>query len=132
LVHKADNMSDVTSNIPTEATEDSSTEVKTFFDKYFVNQISFPASQVDAVVGFFLKRGFGEEAARSTGIVLMNQAKVDNINVFKLLDSLKGLNDVQLSTIVSQVLNSYREKTSILGFKFTSDNDALESRNIKP
>ena len=87
---------------------------------------------MDAVVGFFLKRGFGEEAARSTGIVLMNQAKVDNVNVFKLLDSLKGLNDVQLSTIVSQVLNAYREKTSILGFKFTTDNDALESRNIKP
>ena len=125
-------MSEVTSNIPTEATEDSSTGVKTFFDKYFVNQITFPASQVDAVVGFFLKRGFGEEAARSTGIVLMNQAKVDNVNVFKLLDSLKGLNDVQLSTIVSQVLNAYREKTSILGFKFTTDNDALESRNIKP
>lgn len=106
------------------------TDVKQFFDKFFVNQISFPSNQIDAVVGFFLKRNFDIESARSTSIVLLNQARIDNVNVFELVDTLKTLTDVQLSQVVAQVLNAYREKVSLLGYRIAPMTDTYESRNI--
>ena len=117
-------------NLPFESSTDSAANVKSFFDKYFQHQITFPSNQVDAVLGYFLKRGFQEQAARSTAIVLLNQAAVDNINVQQLLDSLKGVTDAQLSQLVTEVLNIYREKSSSLGFKLTKLEETLESRNI--
>lgn len=122
----------MTSNLPTVPSEDSSEEVKNFFDKFFQQQITFPASQVDAVVGYFMKRGFSDDSAKSTAIVLLNQAKIDNVNVFQLLDTLQGLGDSQLSSIVTEILNSTRGKTSTLGFKIIAVEETIESRNIKP
>lgn len=119
----------MSSNLPTN-TIDTRTEVKQFFDKFFVQPISFPSNQIDAVVGFFLKNGFDQQSARSTSIVLLNQARADNVNVFQLLDTLKTLNDVQLSQVVAQVLNAYREKTSLLGYRIAPLVDEYESRNI--
>ena len=120
-----------TSNLPSsQIPVDSSTEVKQFFDKFFVNQISFPSNQIDAVVGFFLKRNFDIESSRSTAIVLLNQARLDKINVFELIDTLKTLTDVQLSQVVAQVLNAYREKVSLLGYRIAPLVDQYESRNI--
>lgn len=117
-------------NLPLQNNSTSRTEVKTFFDKFFQEEISFPASQVDAVVGFFIKQGFSEENAKSTAIVLLNQAKADNVNVMTLIDTLKSLTSIQLSQVVAQILNSYRENTSVLGYKVESVSDNFESRNI--
>lgn len=117
-------------NLPSTEPTSSGEEVRNFFDKYFRTQITFPSNQIDAVLGFFLKRGFDEEAARSTGIVLLNQARLDNVNVFQLIDQLKGLTDVQLSKVVAEVLNSYREQTSTLGYKVSTSEETYESRNI--
>jgi hypothetical protein len=123
----------MTTNLPSqENNTDSSSEVKSFFNRYYSEPLTFPASQIDAVVGFFMKRGFSEQSAKSTGIVLMSQAKLENINVFQLLDTLKPLTGVQLSTIVTQVMNSSREKISILGYKILTVEETVESRNIKP
>jgi hypothetical protein len=119
-------------NIPVEQSTDSGEETRNFFNNYFTSETSFPVSQVDAVIGFFLKRGFDDQSARSTGIVLLNQAKNDGVNVFQLLDTLKGLTDAQLSNVVGEILNLSRQKTSILGFKFIGADDNVESRNIRP
>jgi 3-methyladenine DNA glycosylase AlkC len=118
------------SNLPLDTITDSTTEIKQFFDKYYTTKVSFPSNQIDAVVGFFVKHGFDKQSATSTGIVLLNQARVDNISVFELLDSLKALKDVQLSQVVAQILNSYREKTSLLGYRIAQTTDEYESRNI--
>ena len=104
-------------NLPPVANNESAEDVRAFFDKYFQHQITFPSNQIDGVLGFFLKRGFQEQAAKSTAIVLLNQARLDNVNVFQLIDTLTGLTDVQLSRVVTEVMNAYREKTSALGFK---------------
>lgn len=117
-------------NLPQEISNDSAAGVRSFFDKYFQHQITFPSNQVDAVIGYFLKRGFQEQAARSTAIVLLNQASVDGVNVQELLDSLKGVTDAQLSQVVTEVLNIYREKSSVLGYRLTKLEETLESRNI--
>ncbi len=117
-------------NLPEREVNDSSEEVRNFFDKFFLHQISFPSNQIDAVLGFFLKRGFDEQAARSTAIVLLNQARLENLNPLQLIDSLKGYTDVQLSQIVTEVLNTYRDRRSALGYKLTKLEETLESRNI--
>ena len=114
-------------NLPQPAT---SKNVKTFFDNYFSKTVSFPAEQIDAVVGFFSKRGFDASSASSTAIILLNQARVENVSVFSLLDKLKGLTDVQLGQVVAQVLNAYREKTSLLGYRTAVVTDTFEARNI--
>lgn len=120
----------MSNNLPQTKSVDSAQEVKQFFDKFFVHKVSFPTNQIDAVVGFFLKRGFDLESARSTSIVLLNQARVDNVNVFELIDTLKTLTDVQLSQVVAQVLNAYREKVSLLGYRIAPLANNYESRNI--
>lgn len=117
-------------NLPPQTSTDSADEVKTFFNKYFTHQISFPSNQIDAVLGFFLKNGFEEQAAKSTAIVLLNQARIDNVNPLQLIDSLKSLNGAQLSQVVTEIINLYREKTSFLGYKSLTSESTYESRNI--
>lgn len=117
-------------NLPTASTNDSSSEVKSFFDKFYLHEVTFPVAEIDTTVTFFLKRGFDTEASRSVTIVLLNQARNDGVSIFKLLDTLKGLTDLQLSQVVAEVLNSYREKTSYLGYKIPPTEDTFESRNI--
>ncbi len=119
-------------NLPvSDSTTDSATETRNFFNNYFTAQVSYPATEIDALVGFFLKRGFDDQSARSTAIVLLNQAKLDNVKVFQLVDTLKGLTEVQLSQVVSEILNQSRQKTSALGFRLLNVDETIESRNIK-
>lgn len=106
-------------------------ELKQFFDTFFTESISYPANQVDAVVGFFENRGFDESASTSIAAVLLKQAKIDNVNVFSLLDTLKGLTEVQISGIVAEILNYNRPKSSVLGYKIEQSTEYLEKRNIK-
>jgi hypothetical protein len=123
----------MSTNLPVEpGNKDSQEEVRSFFNRYFTEPLTFPVSQIDAVVGFFIKRGFNETSAKSTSIVLLSQAKIEGVNVFQLLDTLKGLNSVQLSGIVTQVMNSSREKISLLGFRTVNTAETIESRNILP
>lgn len=118
-------------NLPSNPPLDSSEEVKEFFDQYFRSQVTYPSNQIDAVVGYFLKRGFDEDAARSTAIVLLNQAKIDGVNVFQLIDTLQTISDLQLSAVVTEILNAYRQKTSSLGYSITTIEETAESRNIR-
>jgi hypothetical protein len=118
------------SNLPVEQNTDSSQAVRLFFNNYFNEAISFPAGEIDAVVGFFKKRGFDDMASNSTAIVLLQQAKIDNVEVFRLLDTLKGLTEVQLSSVVAEVLNYNRQKNSTLGYRQQDTSDSLEKRNV--
>ena len=120
----------MSSNLPLSTIVGSAVEVKEFFDKYYTTKVSFPSNQIDAVIGFFTKNGFDKQSARSTSIVLLNQARIDGVNVFELIDSLSALTQVQLSQVVAQILNSYREKTSLLGYRIAQTTDTYESRNI--
>ena len=60
----------------------------------------------------------------------MQQAKLDNVRVFELLDTLKGLEKLQLSFAVATIVNFNRQKISTLGFRVTNTNTPLEARNI--
>jgi altronate dehydratase len=105
--------------------------VTNFFNNYFSKTLSFPSNQVDAVVTFFEKRGFDKSAAITVATTLLQQAKVDNVNVFKILDTMTGLNELQLSAVVTEILNYNRARVSTLGYKRTEGADKHEKRNIK-
>jgi len=104
--------------------------VTEFFDNYFTEKLSFSTNEVDAVIGFFQKRAFDESSSISTATILLNQAKLDGVKIFELLDTLKGLDNVQLSSVVTEVLNYNRLRTSTLGFKLAANNDTVEKRNV--
>lgn len=103
---------------------------KKFFDNYFNKELSFPSNQVDAVTAFFEKRGFAPASAASVSSVLLKQAKIDGIPIFKLLDSLGNLDNLKLSKVVLDTINANRQSTSELGLKTTTKNNTVESRNI--
>jgi len=104
--------------------------VTNFFNNYYAKPLTFPTNQVDAVITYFEKRGFDKAASIAVGTTLLQQAKLDNINIFKLLDTLQGLTNVQLSAVVTEVLNYNRPKTSTLGYKRDVVVDKFEKRNI--
>lgn len=118
------------SSLPTTPSTDSASKVKSFFNNYYNEPLSFPVNQVDAVVGFFEKRDFDKQASITVAGALLKQAKIDNVNVFKLLDTLKTLERVQLSALVTEVLNFDRQSTSTLGFKTKTQSELSETRNI--
>ena len=117
-------------NLPKASSTDSADGVKEFFNQYLTEKTSYPSNEIDAVVGFFENRGFEKTSAISTATALLQQAKIDNVKVFELIDTLQGLNKTQLSDIVANVLNYSREKVSTLGFKVESKYEKLEKRNI--
>lgn len=120
-------------NLPQQKPEPrSNADVRQFFDKYFTKKLSFPTNDIDAVVGFFENRGFDKTASIAVATVLLQQAKIDEVNIFQLIDTLKGLSDVQLSAVVTETLNYSRPKTSSLGYRRPVTLDSFEQRNIRP
>ena len=123
-------MDKVKLNLPVKKDSSSSSKVKRYFNTYYETQLAYPSNEVDAVIGFLESKGFDRPAAQSTGAILLQQAKIDGIKVFELLDTLKTLDKLQLSYTVATVLNFNREKVSTLGFRVTNTNKPLEARNI--
>ena len=109
-----------------------STEPTTeYYKNFFETDISYNPEEIDATIGYFLKRGFDKVAAINTASVILQQAKIDKLNVQQLLDTLSGVTDVQLSVIVAQILNINRSKTSAIGFaKKEVDLDLFDQRNV--
>ena len=118
-------------SLPSNNSNRSDNKTTEFFEKYYTKSISFATNDVNAEIGYFEKRGFSDEAARATATVLLTQAKLDEIPVFKLLDTLKGLTEAQLSNVVAEILNYNRDATSSIGYS-TADqvSDKTERRNI--
>jgi hypothetical protein len=124
-------MTDGNTNLPIQGTaKKPDAATRQFFDAYYQKPLEYPANEVDAVIAFFEKRGFEKSACYSISSALLKQAKIDKVPVFKVLDTLKGLTEVQLSTIVAEVLNYSRKRTSTLGFTVEDDTNYVESRNI--
>jgi hypothetical protein len=60
----------------------------------------------------------------------MQQAKIDNVKIFELIDTLGGFDQVQLSSVITEILNYNRSKISTLGYKVDQATNKLETRNI--
>jgi hypothetical protein len=125
-------MTDTISNLPSKVSKDSALGTRLYFDKYGEAPLEFTSTDVDTTVGFLRGRGFEDDAAIVTAVILLKQAKLDEMPVRELLDTLKGLQNLELSTLVGEVLNNNRSATSTLGFKVQSVVNEFQLRNIVP
>ena len=103
-------MDKVQLNLPVKSDSSSADAPKRYFNTYYQKQLAYPSNEVDAVIGFLESKGFDKSAAQSTGAILMQQAKLDNVRVFELLDTLKGLEKLQLSFDVATIINFNRQR----------------------
>lgn len=117
-------------SLPTTALADSAAGTKLFFDNYGNQPLEFSANEVAASIAFFEARGFARDAAEITAQVLLKQAKLDAVPVFKILDTLKVLDGVQISALVAEILNNNRSSTSTLGYRVVAVDKQNQTRNI--
>lgn len=101
------------SNIPVTDSQDQTVQA---FDSYWSIPIEINSSVLAAMKGYFTNRDFGEVAAESIAVTIIRQAKQDGYNPMQILDTLKGLDNIQLSGLVSEILNYNRFKSSSLGY----------------
>lgn len=120
-------MSNTYSNLPTTSETNATVQA---FDNYYSQPIELNATVLAAMKGYFTNRGFDEAAAESIAVIITKQAKQDGYNPMQILDTLKGLTDVDLSGLVSEILNYNRFKTSSLGYAKTFQTNPEISRNI--
>ena len=85
--------------------------------------------EVDAVVGFFVKRKFSRLAAESVAAVLMDQTKSENKSALELLDELENYDSIKLNSSVAVILNNSRSNITTIGFKAPATK-SKEYRNI--
>lgn len=117
-------------NLPPVTINDSAAATKLFFDTYGKLPLEFSANEVDASIGFFEGKGFDKSASIVIAAAILKQAKLDEIPVFKILDTLKGFTTVELSSLVTEILNNNRPATSTLGFRLQSVSKESQTRNI--
>jgi hypothetical protein len=117
-------------NLPSVTIEDSAASTKLFFDLYGREPLQFNVNDAEATIGFFTNRGFDADAAIITASTLLKQAKLDNVPIFQLLDTLSGLTGVELNFLIAEILNNNRPSTSTLGFRNQTLVKTNQIRNI--
>lgn len=104
--------------------------VQLFFDTYYSRSINISDNDLNAIVAFFESRGFEYSASVAVSTVIIRQAKDSKVPVFKILDTLKTYEGTKLNSIVAEVLNYNRKRSSAIGFKKEKRGSKFESRNI--
>jgi hypothetical protein len=109
-------MSTFYTNIPTRINNDSANATVQAFDAYYTNPLELKASTLNGMTGFFESKGFDKSSAETMSVAIIKQAKQDSANPMEVLDTLSGLDKVEISSVVAEVLNYNRYKTSFLGY----------------
>jgi hypothetical protein len=119
-------------NVPQSEVRSNSDLTVKVFDQYYQAPIDLNNNELIAMTGFFESRGFGKDAAESTAITILKQAKKDNYSPMQIMDTLGGLSNVEISGLVAEILNYNRFKTSSLGVSqiYSPADDVV--RNILP
>lgn len=120
---------EVQTNLPQKIVQDSGARTKLFFDTYGKEPLSYKVPDIDAAINFFRKKGFADPAANLSAAVLLKQAKLENIPINELLDTLSGLQELQVSALVGEIMNNHRPSTSTLGYRQTTP-DVSKERNV--
>jgi hypothetical protein len=96
----------------------------------YQEEFQFNVGEYDAAIGFFVKRGFTRTAAETTAYIILQQAKIDSVSPQQILDQLTVASPVQLSELITIILNANRYKSSRLGVRQTRTTKDTVSRNI--
>ena len=123
-------MAEFYTNLPQKDKDDLQNTIDQLKTANYQEEYQFNAGEYDAVIAFFVKRGFKRESAESTAYVIMAQAKIDSVKPQELLDKLSYATPAQLSEIITIILNANRYKSSRLGVRQTLNTKDTVSRNI--
>jgi hypothetical protein len=123
-------MTEFYSNLPQKLRDNLQKTADTLVDTNYKERFEFSQNDLDATVGFFVKRGFARQPAEDTAYIILQQAKIDSVPVGKILDQLTYTNPAQLSELISTILNANRYKSSRLGVRNTRSTKDIVSRNI--
>tara|TARA_E500000318_G_scaffold99771_1_gene102019 strand:- start:1781 stop:2170 length:390 start_codon:yes stop_codon:yes gene_type:complete len=102
-----------------------------FLDAVGQERIELNANEYEATKAFFIDRDYDKASAETTAYILMVQAKKDNADIMSVLDTLRPATPVVISQLVTEILNAYRYKTSVLGYKNDKTTLVNVSRNIQ-
>jgi hypothetical protein len=125
-------MANYYNNIPQQNISDSAAATLKVFDQFGQPTITLEAGAVDACTGFFESRGFDRSSSETIAYIILKQAKIDGYSPFQILDTLNGLDKIQISALVTEILNYNRFKTSSLGMAQTFIPVQEIQRNIAP
>lgn len=120
---------EVQTNLPAKQIQDSGARTKLFFDTYGKEPLSYKVPDIDAAINFFRKKGFSDPAANLSAVVLLKQAKLENIPINQILDTLQGFDNLQVSALVGEIMNNHRPSTSTLGYRQPSP-EINKERNV--
>lgn len=123
-------MADFYTNLPKKENSDLEKTISLLKDKTYTEPFQFNSNDYDVTVGFFIKKGFDRQPAEETAYVILQQSKIDNVPVQEILDTLNKSTDLQLSELLTVILNANRYKTSRLGTRNNKTIRNVVSRNI--
>jgi len=103
-------------NLPLKQADSSSSDpTNKTLSQFYDIPVQLDQNVLVAMIGMLENRGFSSYSAESIAITIMVQAVRDNYNPMTILESMKKLNENDLSQIIAEVLNYNRFKTSVLG-----------------
>lgn len=85
------------------------------YDQLYTKPLELDTNTFNMMRGFFEGKGFDKVAAETVAVTFIRQAKHDGYNPLEVLDTLKGMKAVEMNTVITEVLNYNRYKTSYLG-----------------
>jgi len=126
-------MKETFSNLPIDVQikkKDSLEDTILYFDSYNKLELQFKASESDAVIAFFKKRGMEDQAARGVAFIFLKQCKNDGVKPLELLSDLQKLDTNQTDNVLGEILNINRINISALGSKKPESGENPAKRNI--
>ena len=124
------NSGDFLTNLPPKQKDNLENTISKLTTGNYQTEYQFNVGEYDSTIAFFVKRGFGREAAEATAYAILSQAKIDDIKPQQILDQLTYAEPALLSELITIILNANRYKSSRLGVRQTLATKETVSRNI--
>ena len=99
-------------------------------DSLYVKPLELDPNTFSMMKGFFESRQFDKVAAETLAVAIIRQAKTDGYNPLQVMDTLKGIDGIDLNSVVADILNYNRFKTSMLGHSLSNTPFEPIARNI--
>jgi len=123
-------MTNFYTNLPPKESDSLNQTIQKLTTSNYETEYEMNPTDYDACIAFFVKRGFKRASAETTAYVILAQAKIDSISPQEILDKLNKASEIQLSELITLILNANRYKSSRLGVRQTLATKELVSRNI--
>jgi hypothetical protein len=95
--------------------QSSSDQTNKAFEAYHDLPVELDQNTLVVMQGFLENRGFGKESSDLIAITVLLQAARENYNPMSIIETMKNLNENDLSQVIAEILNFNRFKTSVLG-----------------